>query len=225
MASLLNKTADTLHKHHGFYVSDGFIDAPVGTYGIKDGDTLEPMGDLRLFNQGIPDPRSTSTPRDPRWFNDEGVQVGRWQVKAGVPGGLAQVSVKIDFSSRYAVACFLTAYDEVRMSNTEAIGDALAALYREQGNAWKLSRKWVTTALKVKSGFIVMGIDSGTSVTVSGSGVVNAGGVPVQLEVDGLQFARSGAAEFVGLKGISPFVKLAEVYDPLLQRADWHPLN
>lgn len=154
MSSLLNKTADSLHKHHGFYVSDGFIDAAVGTYGIKDGDTLEPMGTLKAFNQGIPDPRTTSTPREPRWFKDEGVSVGRWQVD-----------------------------------------------------------------------FIVMGMDSASSVTVSGSGVVNASGVPVQLDVAGLQFKRQGAVEFVSLGGISPFLKLAEVYDPVFQKADWRAMN
>lgn len=225
MASLLNKTADTLHKHHGFYVSDGFIDAAVGTYGIKDGDTLEPMGTLKAFNQGIPDPKTSTTAREPRWFKDEGVSVGRWQVGAGVPGGLAQVSVKIDFANRYGMACFLSAHDEVRMTNTETIGNALASLYREKGNAWKLSRKWVTTALKVQGGFIVMGMDQGTSVTVSGSAVVSAEGVPLQLDVAGLQFKRQGAVEFVSLGGISPFLKLAEVYDPLFQRADWRAMN
>jgi hypothetical protein len=83
----------------------------------------------------------------------------------------------------------------------------------------------VTTALKVQGGFIVMGLDSASSVTVSGSGVVNAAGVPVQLDVAGLQFKRQGAVEFVSLGGISPFLKLAEVYDPIFQKADWRAMN
>src|SRR5687768_9101323 len=89
MSSILNKTARVFHRQHGFFVSDSWTDAPVGKWGTKDGDLFEVLGDLKDVNIGVPDPKKHSIARTPRWFLDEGVSVGKWTVKGGVPGGLA----------------------------------------------------------------------------------------------------------------------------------------
>ena len=225
MSSLLNKTASVMHKQHGYFVSDGWKDAPMGSYGTKDADVYEGLDQIKNVDKGVPDPITHSIVRTPRWFLDDGVSTGNWKVGAGVPGGLVSLSVTVEFSSKYSIACFLSSYNEVRMDNTDAVGDALAALYREKGTDWKLNRKWVYAALKVNQGFIVMSQEKDTKVTLSGKGTVNASGVPVTIDVAGFQSGATSSVEFVGLDGISPFVNLAEVYDPIFRKADWRQIG
>jgi hypothetical protein len=224
--SLLNKTADLVHKNHGYFVSDGFANAECGSYGERDSHVFERMGNLSAINDGVPDPVLTRlTNRDPRWFKDNSASVGNWKTGAKVPGGLVSLSVNINFSAKHSVACFLAEYDEVQLKNAEAIGDALAELYRKKGNDWTIKRKWVINALDVKGGFIVMSNEKDMSVTVSGTGTVNVYGVPVKFNLDGVQTGSSASAEKIGLKGISPFGRLAEVKDSLFKKATWGPLG
>jgi len=223
--SLLSTTANVMHRQHGWFVSDSFTDAPVGEWGTRDGHLFEPLGQLKDVNMGVPDPVTSSLPRTPQWFLDEGVTNGDWQVKGAVPGGLASLSVKIGFSSQYSIACFLSSSTEVQMQNLDAVGDALAELYRRPGKDWKLDRKWVYTALRVNSGFIVMNREKNTTVTLTGRGTVNASGVPIQLDVNGFVSSASSSVEVVGLDGVTPFVKLGEVYDPVFSKASWHQIG
>src|SRR5262249_8983725 len=203
--SLLSKTADVMHRQQGWFLSDSFTDAPVGTWGTKDGHVFEPLGGLKDVNMGVPDPETYSVSRTPLWFLDDGVRCGNWQVKGADPTGLASISVKIEFSSQYSIACFLSSYEEVHLKNLEAIGDALVELYRRPGKDWKLDRKWVFTALRVDSGFIVMSQEKDTTATLSGRGMVDVSGVPVRLELDGFVGSASGSAEVQGLDGVTPF--------------------
>jgi hypothetical protein len=223
--SLLSTTANVMHRQFGWFVSDSFTNAPVGTWGTKDGHLFEALGNLNDVNMGVPNPLTNSVSRTPRWFLDEGVRCGNWQVKGADPTGLASLSVKIEFSSQYSIACFLSSYTEVQMGNVDAIGDALAELYRRPGKDWKLDRKWVYTALRVNSGFVVMSREKDTAVTLSGRGTVDVSGVPVRLEVDGFVGSASSSMEVQGLEGVTPLVKLCEVYDPVFSKADWHQIG
>jgi len=222
---LIEKAANTLHRQHGWYTSDSFTNAPVGSWGTKDGHLFERLGDLKSIKMGVPDPVLHSVSRTPRWFTDSGVTVGNWAVKGAVPGGLTSLAVKLEFSSKYSIACFLSSYTEVQMENLDAVGDALVDLYRRPGKDWKLSRKWVYTALQVKSGFIVMSRDRDTTVTLSGQGQLNAGGVPIQINADGFVSSASSSVEMVGLENITPFDKLCEVSDSLFEKADWRQIG
>jgi hypothetical protein len=222
---LLEKAANTIHRQHGWFTSDSFTNAPVGSWGTKDGDLFERLGDLKSVNLGVPDPVLHSVPRTPRWFTDSGVSVGAWAVKGAVPGGLVSLEVKVEFDSKYSIACFLSAHTEVQMDNLDRVGDALVDLYRKPGKDWKLSRKWVYTALTVQSGFIVMSRDKNIAVTLAGKGQVNVSGVPVQINVDGFISSASSAVEIVGLENITPFGKLCEVCDSLFARADWRQIG
>ncbi|MBM3764120.1 MAG: hypothetical protein FJW32_01900 [Acidobacteria bacterium] len=223
--SLINKTASVMHSQHGWFVSDSFTDAPVGSWGTKDGDLFEKLGLLKDVNKGVPDPVLETIPRTPRWFLDNGVSTGTWKVGAKDKTGLASLSITLEFSSKYSIACFLSSYDEIQMRNTDPVGDALSALYREPGKDWKLNKKWVYTGLRVKSGFIVMSLEKDTKVTISGKGTVSVSGVPVDLQVSGLQTSGKSSAELTGLDGVTPFLKLAEVFDPIWQKADWHQIG
>lgn len=223
--ALLSKTASVMHRQHGWFVADSFTNAPVGKWGTKDGDLFEVLGDLKDVNMGVPDPVKHSVSRTPRWFLDNGVSYGNWQVKGADKGGVASLSIKVEFSSKYSIACFLSSYTEVQMDNLDAIGDALAELYREKGKDWKLNRKWVYTALQVQSGFILMSLEKDTAVTLTGQGTVNVSGVPVDINVDGFQSSASSSVEMVGLEGVTPFIKLAEVYDPVFSKADWRQIG
>ena len=222
---LIEKAARTMHNQHGWFTSDSFTDAPTGSWGTKDGRLFERLGDLKGVNQGVPNPKLHTVARTPRWFLDSGVSVGNWITKGAVPGGLASLSVKLEFDSKYSVACFLSEHSEVQMDNLDAVGDALVDLYRKSGKDWKLNRKWVYTALKVQSGFILMSRDKNTKVTLSGQGTINASGVPIKLNVDGFVNSSSSSVEMVGLENITPFLKLCEVYDPALARADWRQIG
>lgn len=224
--SLLNKTADLMHRERGYFVSDGFANAECGSYGERDSHVYERLGNLKAINGGVPDPVVTRLgDRDPRWFMDKSASAGNWQVGAKVPGGLFSISVKVSFSSKNAVACYLADYDEMQLENAERIGDALAELYREKGNDWTLKRKWAIGALEVKSGFIVMSNEKDVSVTLAGTGTVSASGVPITFELGGVQSGQSSSVEMIGLKGITPFVRLAEVKDGLFSKATWGPLG
>lgn len=217
--SLLSKTARLMHHDHGFYVTNGFTNAECGSWGECDGDIFERLGGLAAFNKGIPDPKIKSTPRTTRWFSDKGISIGKWQVGAAVPGGMAKLSISLSFESQYAVAMFLADYDEQTLTNNVAIGDALAELYREKGKDWRLANRWVYTALKVGSGFIVMSQQKNTTVTLSGSGVVSAAGVPIKIDVAGFQSSKTSALEFVGLDGVAPLVQLMAVKDGAFSKA------
>lgn len=224
--SLLEKTADLMHRERGFFVSNGFANAECGSYGERDSHVYERLGNLKQVNGGVPDPVvDRLADRDPRWFLDRGVSAGRWQVGAKVPGGLVSLSVKVGFSAKHAVACYLASYDEMQLRNSEAIGDALAELYRKKGNDWTLRRKWAIGALEVKSGFIVMSNEKDVEVTLTGTGTVSASGVPITFELGGVQGGTSSSVEMIGLKGITPFVLLAEVKDGLFSKATWGPLG
>lgn len=223
--SLLSKTANVMHKNHGYFVSDGWKDAPVGFYGYRDGDRFEPVASLKSVNKGVPDPNFTVIERTPRWFMDQGVSASNWKVGAGVPGGLVGLSVTLDFDTKYGIAVFLAKYSEVRLKNPDPVGDALVELYRDKGNDWKLNRKWVYSGLKVETGFVVMGLEKDTKVTLEGRGIVDVSGVPVSLDIASFQGSRMSSIEFVGLDGITPFVNLAEVYDSAFKKADWRPFG
>lgn len=224
--SLLEKTADLMHRERGFFVSNGFTNAECGSYGERDSHVYERLGNLKQVNGGVPDPVvDRLADRDPRWFLDRGVSAGRWQVGAKVPGGLVSLSVKVGFSAKHAVACYLASCDEMQLRNSEAIGDALAELYRKKGNDWTLRRKWAIGALEVKSGFIVMSNEKDVEVTLTGTGTVSASGVPITFELGGVQGGTSSSVEMIGLKGITPFVLLAEVKDGLFSKATWGPLG
>lgn len=222
---LIDKTADLIHRQQGWFTSDSFTNAPVGSWGVKNGHLFQRMGDLKAVNKGVPDPVLTTIVRTPRWFTDSGVTVGKWNIKSGVPGGLASLSVTLTFDSNSAVACFLGEYIEVQTRNLDAVGDALVDLYHQPGKDWKLTNKWVSTALQVTSGFIVMSRDRNTRVTLSGQGTLNADGVPIQIKVDGFVNSASSSVEMVGLDNITPFCALCEVRDPVFAKADWHPLD
>ncbi|HEY8375832.1 MAG TPA: hypothetical protein VIK91_05045, partial [Nannocystis sp.] len=127
---LIERAANTIHRHHGWFTSDSFTDAPLGSWGTKDGDLFERLGDLKDVNMGVPDPVSRSMSRTPRWFLDNGVTVGNFDIKGSVPGSGVSASVRIEFSSAHSVACFLSEYYEVQMENLDAVGDALVALYK-----------------------------------------------------------------------------------------------
>src|SRR5262249_50070413 len=223
--SLLSTTANVMHRQQGWFVSGSFTNAPVGRWGTKDVHLFEPLGNLKDVNMGVPDPVTNSVSRTPLWFLDDGVQCGNWQVKGTDPTGLASISVKVEFSSQFSIACFLSSYAEVQMANLDAIGDALAELYRRPGKDWKLDRKWVYTGLRVDSGFIVMSREKNTTVTLAGRGTVDVSGVPVRLELDGFVSSASASVEVQGLEGVTPFVKLCEVYDPVFSKADWRQIG
>ncbi|TQF84854.1 hypothetical protein FK498_01330 [Elioraea sp. Yellowstone] len=224
--SLLNKTADLMHRERGYFVSNGFANAECGSYGERDSHVYERLGNLRQVNGGVPDPVVDRLgPRDPRWFMDRSASAGRWQVGAAVPGGLVALSVRLTFSAKHAVACYLASYDEMQLRNSEQIGDALAELYRRKGNDWTLKRKWAIGALEVKSGFIVMSNEKDVEVTLTGTGTVSASGMPITFDLGGVQGGRSSSVEMIGLKGITPFVLLAEVKDGLFSKATWGPLG
>lgn len=224
--SLLNKTADLMHRERGYFVSNGFANAECGSYGERDSHVYERLGNLKAVNGGVLDPVVKRLGnRDPRWFMDKSASAGNWQVGAKVPGGLVSLSVKVSFSAKHAVACYLGSYDEMQLDNSERIGDALAELYRKKGNDWTLKRKWAIGALEVKSGFIVMSSQKDVAVTVTGTGTVSASGVPITFELGGLQGGQSSSVEMIGLKGITPFVLLAEVKDGLFSKATWGPLG
>lgn len=222
---LIERVANVIHKNQGWYVSDSFTDAPLGSWGTRDGDLFEKLGMLKDVNMGVPDPISHSIVRTPRWFVDSGVTVGAFNVHGKAPSADVAIDVKITFSSQYSVACFLSEYTEVQMDNTDPVGDALVALYRRSGTDWRLSKKWVYTSLKVVSGFIVMSRERNTSVTLSGRGTVNASGVPIKINADGFVNSASASVETIGLENITPFVKLCEVYDPLFAAADWRQMG
>lgn len=222
---LIERVANVIHKNQGWYVSDSFTDAPLGSWGTRDGDLFERLGMLKDVNMGVPDPISHQVLRTPRWFLDSGVTVGKFNVHGAAPALDAAVDVKVTFSSQYSVACFLSEYYEVQLDNTDAVGDALVALYRRSGTDWRLSRKWVYTSLKVVSGFIVMSRERNTTVTLSGHATVSADGVPIKIKTDGFVNSGSSSAEMVGLDNITPFVKLCEVRDPLFGPADFHQMG
>lgn len=222
---LIEKAANMTHKEQGWFMSDSLGDAQVGSWGSKDGDLFERQGDLKSLNMGVPDPITHSVSRTPRWFTDSGVTVGNWTVKGAVPGGLASLAIKLEFSSQYSVACFLSSYTEIQMDNLEKVGPALVDLYHQPGKAWKLNQKWVYTGLQVTSGFIVMSREKNTTLTLSGQGQLSASGVPIQINVDGFVSSASSAVEVVGLDNITPFVKLCEVYDPVLAKAWWRQIG
>ena len=113
----------------------------------------------------------------------------------------------------------------MQLENAERIGDALAGLYREKGNDWTLKRKWAIGAIEVKSGFIVMSNEKDVSVTLAGTGTVSASGVPITFDLGGVQGGKSSSVEMIGLKRITPFVRLAEVKDGLFSKATWGPLG
>jgi hypothetical protein len=223
---LIEKAAHMMHSQHGWFMSDSLNDAPVGSKGTKDGDLFERLGDLKSLNMGVPDPILHSVSRTPRWFTDSGVTVGNWTVKGAVPGGLASLAVKLEFSSQYSVACFLSSYNEVNMTeNLDKVGAALVDLYHKPGKAWKLNQKWVYTGLQVTSGFIVMSREKNTALTLSGQGQLNVSGVPIQINVDGFVSSASSSVEMVGLDNITPLLKLCEVYDPILAKAWWRQIG
>jgi len=222
---LIEKSANTMHRQHGWFTSDSYTNAPPGSWGTLDNNLFERLGDLRTVNQGVPDPKLHTIARTPRWFLDSGVTVGNWINKGAVPGGLASLAIKLEFDSKYAIACFLSEYNEVQMDNLDAIGDALVDLYRNPGKDWKLNRKWVYTALEVKSGFILMSYEKNTTITLSGQGVVNVSGVPIKLNVDGFVSSAPSSVEMVGLDNITPFCKCCEVTDPIFSKADWRQIG
>lgn len=224
--SLLNKTADLMRRERGFFVSNGFANAECGSYGERTRNVFERMGNLKFINQGVPDPVVDRLgDRDPRWFMDKSASAGNWQVGARLPGGKVSISVRLTFSAKHAVACYLASYDETQLRNAERIGDALAELYRKKGNDWRLKQKWAIGALEVKSGFIVMSNQKDMQVTLTGEGMVSASGVPITFDVAGVQGGRSSSVEMIGLKGIAPFVLLAEVKDGLFTKARWGPMG
>jgi hypothetical protein len=222
---LLEKAANTIHNQHSWFTSDSFTNAPPGSWGSKDGHLFERLGDLKSVNMGVPDPILHTVTRTPRWFTDSGVTIGAWSVKGSVPGGLASLSVKLEFDSQYSIACFLGEHTEVQMDNLDAVGDAVVGLYRRSGKDWKLNRKWVYTALQVKTGFIVMSREKNVTVTLSGQGTLNASGVPIRINLDGFVNSASSSVEMAGLENVSPLVKLCEVYDSLFAKADWRQIG
>jgi hypothetical protein len=222
---LIEKAANTIHRQHGWFTSDSYTRAECGSWGTLDNHIFERLGNLTGINEGVPDPKLHTISRTPRWFSDSGVSVGNWINKGSIPGGLVSLSVKLEFDSKFAIACFLSEHNEVQMDNLDAVGDAVVDLYRRPGKDWKLNRKWVYTALEVKSGFVVMSREKNTTVTLSGQGVVNASGVPIKLNVDGFVSTASSSVEMVGLENITPFVKICGLRDPIFEKADWHQIG
>lgn len=225
MSSLINKTGNVMHSQHGFFVSDSLSNANCGKWGTKDGDLIEPLGDLKDVNNGVPNPTTNSIERTNRWFVDKGVSQGKWTVGAKDKLGIASLSTTIEFGSKYGIACYLAKYKEVSMTNLDSVGDALAELYRKAGKDWKLNRKWVYMGLHVESGFILMSLDNDVKVTLTGKGTVDVHGVPVDIEVSGLQTSSKTSAELASLAGVTPFCKLAEVHDPVFSKAQWRQIG
>src|SRR5262245_54840005 len=122
---LLEKAANTIYHQQGWFTSESFKNAPVGSWSNNDGHIFESRGDLKSGNMGVPDPDTSTVTRVPHWFTDSSVTVGTWTSKGGVPGGLASLSVKLEFDSQFSIACFLQDYTEVQMKYLDTVGDAL----------------------------------------------------------------------------------------------------
>lgn len=222
---LIDKAANVIHRQHGWFTSDSFTDAPVGSWGTKDGALFERLGHLKSVDRGVPDPVLHTIKRTPRWFSDAGVFVGDWKVTGALPNGIAKVETEIHFDSQFSIVCFLGEHAEVQMENLDEVGDSLVQLYRTPNRDWRPARKWVYTALHVQSGFIVMSRQRNATVRVGGQGTLDASGVPVNVVADLSHSGGASAAELIGLDHVTPFVKLCEVYDPALQRADWRQIG
>jgi hypothetical protein len=173
--SLLSKTADPMHRERGCFVSNGFTDAERGSYGERDAHVHGRLGNLEQVNAGVPDPvLDRLAKRDPRWFMDRSASVGTWQSGVKVPGGAVSFSVKVSFSSKHAVGCYLASYDEMQLRNSQAVSDALAKLYCKKGNDWTLKREWAIGAVELRSGFIAMSNAKEVAVTLAGTGTMSA---------------------------------------------------
>ncbi len=227
---LIDRVARTMHSQQGWWVSDSFTDSPTGSWGTVDGYLFERLGHLKDVGHGVPAPLTHTIEKGPTWYRDSGVTVGKWKVGATV-GPIAEVSVDVEFTSKYGIACFLSSSTETQLDNTSDIGDALCALVDAKvglkDKKWKTARKWVYTSLAVKTGFIAMSQESNVKVTLSGKGKVNASGVPVDIDVAGFIDSSTGAAQMEDLSGRSPFIKLCGVYDPLgpLTTAVWRQIG
>ena len=78
---------------------------------------------------------------------------------------------------------------------------------------WMLARQWQFNEFQ--------GEDAGSPIEAQ----LRVSGVPITFELDGVQSGKSSSVEMIGLKGITPFVRLAEVKDGLFSKATWGPLG
>lgn len=190
----------------------------LGDYGDMQGKQFEELGNIRAW--------VTSKPRSERngtsmYYTSKGdVSVN---VDWGAADATKQASVDLKISFGKKSSIFFLAQDTttVTTQNLAQVGDKIVDVYKQSGNAWKLSYVWIEELIEAEYLTVLIALESNVSVTLSGKLPISYKGVPVaNLDLRNFSVTRnaSSVSYFHG-SNLTPLFRLYEVKDPVTKKA------
>ena len=207
-----------LQKNLGYFAawlpSDSF---ELGEYGAMDGKQFERLGRVNRWITPNPSSKSGGT----IFYTSKGDV--SWKVDFGVADASkkASVDVKISFKKKSSIFFLAQETTVVTTNNLRQVGEKLVDVYKEKGKDWKLEYVWISDLVKAKRLLVLIALESGVSVTLSGK-------LPITYQ--GKEVAELDLRELSLTKGMSsvtkfdptdatPLFRLYEVKDPITKKA------
>ena len=207
-----------IQKNLGYFAawlpSDSF---ELGEYGAMDGKQFERLGRINRWITPNPSSKSGGT----IFYTSKGDV--SWKVDFGVADASkkASVDVKISFKKKSSIFFLAQETTVVTTKNLRQVGEKLVDVYKEKGKDWKLEYVWISDLVKAKRLLVLIALESGVSVTLSGK-------LPITYQ--GKEVAELDLRELSLTKGMSsvtkfdptdatPLFRLYEVKDPITKKA------
>lgn len=207
-----------LQKQWGYFAAwSPTLSYELGDYGDMAGDQFERLGNIRKWIT----PKQTSKQTGSMYYVSSG------EVSTDIDFGLADknqdasVDLKISFDKKSSIFFLAQETTSVITQNLEPVGDKIVSVYKESGKDWKLSYVWIEELVKAEYLTVLIALQSGVTITMSGKLPIKFKGVPVaDLDLRNFSITKnsSSVSHFKG-SDATPLFRLYEVKDPITKKA------
>jgi hypothetical protein len=190
----------------------------LGDYGeVRQSQDFVWLGNIRKWV--IPKPSSRTT--GSMYYVSSGVRVSKADFGVADVTKQASVDIKITFEKKSSIFFLAQHTTTVTMQNLAQVGNKIVDVYKQKGNDWKLGYVWNVEVVKADVLTVLIALQAGVSVTLSGKLPISYQGVPVaNLDLRNFSVAKNAASVsfFHGSHAI-PLFRSYRVKNPITKKA------
>lgn len=190
----------------------------LGDYGeVRQSDDFVWLGNIRKWVTPKPLSRDTGS----MYYASTGVRVFNADFGVADVTKQASVDIKISFEKKSSIFFLAQHTTTVTTQNLEQVGDKIVDVYKRKGKDWRLGYVWSTEVIKAEVLTVLIALESGVSVTLSGRLPISYQGVPVanlDLRHFSVSTNASSVSFFPGIN-VTPLFRAYRVKDPITKKA------